>query len=126
MRVVRTSLATADGLSLEAELAVPEDARAGAVLAHPHPQYGGDMRTSAVAALFERLPEDGVAALRFNFRGVGASEGTFDDGRGERLDFEAALGALCDAIEAVDAPVLAAGSSFGADVSLSVADERLA
>ena len=66
-----------------------------------------------------------MTCLRFNFRGVGASEGRHDEGRGERLDARAALGAL-GARAAASAPVVLAGWSFGADVALSVDDPRLA
>lgn len=72
-------LTTSDGVALEAELDVPADAWAAVVLAHPHPLYGGSMRDGAPAILFERLPTEGVAALRFNFRGVGASGGVHDE-----------------------------------------------
>ena len=61
---------------LEADLAAPEGApRAGAVLCHPHPQYGGDMENPVVVAAGRALVSAGVAALRFNFGGVGASQG---------------------------------------------------
>src|SRR5205823_8989980 len=73
---------------------------------------------------FAALPRAGVAALRFNFRGVEGSEGTFDDGRGERHDVVAALDALHPIVEGV--PLILAGWSFGADTSLAVADDRVA
>ena len=71
MAIEPVKLTTADGLTLEGELAVPDEAWGAAVLAHPHPQYGGTMRSIVIGALFQALPEAGVAALRFNFRGVG-------------------------------------------------------
>ena len=86
-------------------------------------RYGGDMHASVIAALFEALPEAGVATLRFNFRGVGASGGRHDDGRAEVLDIEAALADL--AVAAPVHPVVVAGWSFGADVALSVVDPHL-
>jgi alpha/beta superfamily hydrolase len=113
---------TADGLTLEGELCVPGNAWAASVLAHPHPVHGGSMRSIVIGALFEGLPRAGVAALRFNFRGVGASEGTFADGRGERLDVVASLDALHEISEGL--PLVLAGWSFGADTSLAVDDER--
>ena len=61
--------------------------RAAVVLAHPHPQQGGTMHTKAVFQGAKGLLRIGCAVLRFNFRGVGASAGTFDEGRGEREDF---------------------------------------
>jgi hypothetical protein len=93
------------------------------VLAHPHPQYGGSMRSIVISALFAALPDNGVAALRFNFRGVEGSEGEFDDGRGERHDIVAALDVLHPITEGL--PLALAGWSFGADTSLSVVDQRI-
>ena len=119
------TLTTSDGVTLEAELARPDDElRAGAVVAHPHPLYGGDLHAPVVAALFEALPDAGVAALRFNFRGVGRSGGVHDGGKSERLDVLAALDALADAAPGV--PLVLAGWSFGADVSAGIDDQRVA
>src|SRR4029077_20322435 len=81
------------------------------------------MRSIVIGALFAALPENGVAALRFNFRGVEGSEGAFDDGRGERLDIVAALDVVHPITEGL--PLLLAGWSFGADTSLDVVDERV-
>jgi uncharacterized protein len=119
----RVTMKTSDGLALEGELAVPDEPWAAAVLAHPHPQYGGNMRSIVIGALFAALPEAGVAALRFNFRGVEGSEGEFEDGRGERDDIVAAIDVLHPITEGL--PFLLAGWSFGADTSLSVVDERI-
>lgn len=63
----------------------------GAVISHPHPLYGGDMRNSVVQILAETLSANGIATLRFNFRGVGRSEGVYDEGKGERTDVLAAI-----------------------------------
>ena len=117
-------LKTSDDLTLEGELCVPDEAWAAAVLAHPHPQFGGSMRSIVIGALFAALPDAGVAALRFNFRGVEGSEGSFDDGRGERLDVVAALDLLHPITEGL--PLLLAGWSFGADTALAVDDSRAA
>jgi uncharacterized protein len=57
--------------------------RAAVVFAHPHPQYGGTMHTKAVFQGAKGLTRIGCAVLRFNFRGVGRSDGTFDKGEGE-------------------------------------------
>jgi len=119
----RVTLKTSDGLALEGELAVPDEPWAAAVLAHPHPQYGGSMRSIVISALFSALPDNGVAALRFNFRGVEGSEGQFEDGRGERHDIVAAIDVLHPITEGL--PLVLAGWSFGADTSLDVVDERL-
>jgi uncharacterized protein len=119
-------LHTADGHTLEAEAAQPlGDLRAGAVLCHPHPQYGGTMRSIVISALFDTLPHAGVRCLRFNFRGVERSSGAYDDGRAERHDVTAAIDTLTAALPA-GIPVVLIGWSFGADVTLCVPDPRLA
>ena len=63
----------------------------GVVLCHPHPLYGGEMHNNVVQALAEAYQERNYCTLRFNFRGVGNSEGAFDEGRGEQEDIRAAL-----------------------------------
>ncbi|MCU1463884.1 MAG: Alpha/beta hydrolase [Acidimicrobiales bacterium] len=124
MSTERVTLQTADGLALEAELAVPGgEPWAAAVLAHPHPQFGGTMRSIVPGTLFAALPAASVVALRFNFRGVEGSEGTFGDGRPERQDVVAAIDAVWPIAEGL--PLLLAGWSFGADTSLTVDDERV-
>ena len=117
-------LHTADGLSLEAEWSSPAGARAVVVLCHPHPQYGGTMRSIVISALFETMPERGIACLRFNFRGVEGSEGSYAEGRDEPLDVAAALDAAIEA--AVDVPLALIGWSFGADIALGIEDRRIA
>jgi alpha/beta superfamily hydrolase len=117
-------LKTADGLTLEAELCVPDEAWAAAVLLHPHPQFGGNMRSIVPGTLFSTLPSSGVACLRFNFRGVEGSEGSHGDGIAERSDVLAAVDALAPITEGL--PLVLAGWSFGADTSLAVSDERVA
>ena len=97
-----------------------------AVVCHPHPQFGGDMHNSVVTTVCQALFESGIAALRFNFRGVGRSQGRFADGVGERDDVLAAL-AYLRGLEGVDpAAVGLVGYSFGAAVSLLAADEQVA
>ena len=97
-----------------------------AVICHPHPLFGGDMHNSVVAAVCQALVEADIAALRFNFRGVGRSLGRFGDGVGERADAIAALAHLRQ-IEGVDpAKVSIVGYSFGAAVALVAADEQMA
>jgi hypothetical protein len=118
------TLLTADGTQLEAEHALPEVASAVVVLAHPHPLHGGSMSAGLIDELFRRLPAAGVAAVRFNFRGVGASGGEHGGGEAEVGDLEAALAHGADLAGDLDVPVLLAGWSFGADVSLAVADMR--
>jgi alpha/beta superfamily hydrolase len=104
---------------LEARLDLPDGApRAVAVFAHPHPQYGGTMHTKGVYHATKGLARIGCAVLRFNFRGVGKSEGAWDEGRGEQDDFRAAVDVM--AARFPDAPLWAAGMSFGAWVGLNV------
>lgn len=111
---------SADGaVQLEAELHVPTSPRVALVVAHPHPLHGGDMHSPVTSAIWRSLPALGAAGLRFNFRGVGASTGVHDDGRGERDDVRTALATLTDAVPA-NTPTILTGWSFGADVSLAV------
>ncbi len=65
--------------------------RMAAVMCHPHPLYGGTMHTKAVFRIAQALVDLGIPTLRFNFRGVGRSTGSYDHGRGEREDVRAAL-----------------------------------
>lgn len=121
-------LTTTDGVALEAELARPPEGtpvRAGMVLCHPHPLHGGTMRSIVISALFTALPDSGVTCLRFNFRGVEGSAGIHTDGDAEPHDALAAIDALHEQLPP-DAPLILAGWSFGADVTLSVSDPRLA
>jgi alpha/beta superfamily hydrolase len=99
--------------------------RAAVVFAHPHPQYGGTMHTKVVYQGAKALARIGCAVLRFNFRGVGASEGTFDSGAGEMVDFRAALDYMAARYPGVR--LWTAGFSFGAWVALETgaADDRV-
>jgi alpha/beta superfamily hydrolase len=90
--------------------------RAAVVLAHPHPQHGGTMHSKVVYFAARALAGIGCAVLRFNFRGVGASEGAWDEGRGEREDFRACLDVMAARYPAAE--LWAAGYSFGAWVAL--------
>ncbi len=111
---------------LEARLDLPDGApRAVAVCGHPHPLHGGTMHTKALYQTAKALTRVGVAALRFNFRGVGASAGSFDAGPGEQDDFRAALTFAEGRFPSL--PLWAAGMSFGSWIALSVgaADPRV-
>lgn len=104
---------------LEARFERPsESLLGGALLCHPHPQHGGTMHTKALYHLTRTLNEVGFATLRFNFRGVGTSTGTFDEGEGEKADARAALETLNDRVES--GTILMGGFSFGAVVGLRV------
>jgi alpha/beta superfamily hydrolase len=107
---------------LEALLDLPEGVpRAVAVFGHPHPLHGGTMHTKALYQAAKAMPRIGVAALRFNFRGVGSSTGTFDSGPGEKDDFRAALSYVEQRFP--DLPIWAAGMSFGSWIALTVGAE---
>jgi alpha/beta superfamily hydrolase len=99
--------------------------RAAVVFAHPLPSQGGTMHTKVVFQGSKGLARIGCAVLRFNFRGVGRSAGQFDEGRGERDDYQAALDWM--AARYPDAPLWAAGFSFGAWAGLETgaADPRV-
>ncbi|MBI3400541.1 MAG: alpha/beta hydrolase [Acidobacteria bacterium] len=92
--------------------------RAAVVFAHPHTEYGGTMHTKVVYQAAKALSRIGCAVLRFNFRGAGASAGTFTDGPGEMDDFRAALEFMRR--QYPGAKVWAAGMSFGSWIALTV------
>lgn len=89
----------------------------GVVITHPHPLYGGDMDNPVVKLLAALYQRRGYTTLRFNFRGVGASAGRYDEGCGERDDVRAAAGFLTGLGKTVTD---LAGYSFGAWVNLSL------
>jgi alpha/beta superfamily hydrolase len=111
------------GPSLDARLHAPPGAVRAVAICHPHPLYGGSMNSpvplSIAKCLSDRAPER-VAWVRFDFRGVGASEGAHDDGRGEVEDVLAVIEALRRA--APGAPVTVCGHSFGSWVGLLAAE----
>jgi len=111
----RTSF-TSGKLCIEALLEKASDTQ-GVVITHPHPLYGGDMENRVVIALRRAYLRRGFSTLRFNFRGVGESEGRFDNGVGERQDVSAALGFLSGlGMTEIDL----AGYSFGAWINAGV------
>jgi alpha/beta superfamily hydrolase len=115
----RSSIAGAAG-TLEVAFNVPEGAVRGiALIAHPHPLQGGTLDNKVVQTLAKTFAALGYAAVRFNFRGVGQSEGQFDDGIGETDDALAALAAA--KLEFGELPVALAGFSFGSYVQTRVA-----
>jgi alpha/beta superfamily hydrolase len=102
---------------LEAILMHPEgEPRAAAVVCHAHPLHGGVMHFKVVFRAAKALQAEGVAALRFNFRGVGRSEGRHDEGRGEQDDVRAALDEAARRFPTL--PLLAGGFSFGSSMAV--------
>ena len=102
--------------NLEGITHLPNDEpRAIAVVAHPLPTMGGTMDNKVVTTLAKTYAELGFAALRFNFRGVGASEGTFDSGNGEVEDTLAVIDSAQQAFG--DLPLVLSGFSFGGYVA---------
>jgi alpha/beta superfamily hydrolase len=111
---------------LEAILMLPDGApQAAAVVCHAHPLQGGVMHFKVVFRVAKALQGENVAALRFNFRGVGRSEGRHDDGRGEQDDVRAGFDELARRFPGL--PLLAAGFSFGSVMALRAgcADARV-
>ncbi len=114
---VDSARALIDGAAgpIEVAASLPQAPRAVAVIAHPHPLFGGTMDNKVVTTLARAFVESGAATFRFNFRGVGASHGAHDEGRGETDDMlrviehaRATLGGL---------PLKLAGFSFGGAVA---------
>lgn len=105
---------------LEAILMRPEgEPVAAGVVCHAHPLHGGIMHYKVVFRAAKALQENGVAALRFNFRGAGSSQGAHDHGNGEQDDVKAALDEAERRFPAL--PLLLGGFSFGSAMALHVA-----
>ncbi|MBI4281969.1 MAG: dienelactone hydrolase family protein [Chloroflexi bacterium] len=109
--------------TLEGYLHLPEGGGPfpGVVVCHPHPLRGGDMSNNVVAGICRGLAQVGIASLSFNFRGVGESQGAYDDGRGEVEDALAALRFLASQQGIEQGSVGLAGYSFGGGVAMKVA-----
>jgi alpha/beta superfamily hydrolase len=97
------------------------------VVCHPHPLYGGNMSSNVVFGICQALAERDIAALRFNFRGVGKSQGEYGEGIGEQEDVKAALDFALASDNIDKERIGLAGYSFGGGVALPVAlrDERV-
>jgi len=89
----------------------------GVVVTHPHPLYGGTMYNQVVEALIEVYRDKGFSTLRFNFRGVGGSQGSYDEGKGEQEDVRSALRYMHE-MKKIDVDL--AGYSFGAWVNAKI------
>ncbi len=114
------------GAAIEVVVELPRDAeiRGLAVIAHPHPLYGGTLDNKVVYMLARGALDAGAAALRFNFRGVGRSEGVHDEGRGEGDDL---LKVVAHAREGWPSlPLAVAGFSFGSYLALREAQRAQA
>ena len=92
-----------------------------ALVAHPHPLYGGTLDNKVAQTLAKTFVELGYVAVRPNFRGVGASAGAHDDGRGETEDLLAVIQAVRQRLGMAEAPLALAGFSFGSLVQSHVA-----
>lgn len=116
-------------LTLEGVLHLPRNTPAigGVVVCHPHPLYGGDMDNNVVRDICVGLEHAGIGALRFNFRGVGGSEGGFANGIGELEDAASAVSFLSSMAGLEGKQLGLCGYSFGAGVAfyLSCRDERV-
>lgn len=106
----------AGGLNLQARWDLPDEAHQAVVLCHPHPLQRGTMNAPLMVQVAEHLTHAGFAVLRFNFRGVGESEGEHDYGDAEMDDVAAAVDAAAERFG--DLPLGIAGWSFGAITSL--------
>jgi uncharacterized protein len=120
IRVINVDISGSAGLLEGLINAAPGvEPRAIAVLAHPLPTRGGTMHTKAVFHAAKALARIGVPVLRFNFRGVGRSEGSFSDGPGEQQDFRAAVDFMAARYPDVKR-LWCGGMSFGSSVALTV------
>ncbi|MBW2176774.1 MAG: alpha/beta hydrolase, partial [Deltaproteobacteria bacterium] len=106
----------ANGLSIEGMISRGTGTK-GVVITHPHPQYGGDMYNPVVESIGHVYQQKGITTLRFNFRGVGLSDGSYGDGIGEQEDVLAAV--ACLKKQGVD-DIDLAGYSFGAWVNAHI------
>jgi uncharacterized protein len=105
---------------LEAILKEPRaDVTRAAIVCHPHPLFGGTMHNKVAYRIAKAFQEEGFAALRFNFRGAGKSQGVHDHGRGEQDDLRAAISFMEEKYPGAE--IWIAGFSFGSGVMLSAA-----
>ncbi|MGA8028828.1 MAG: alpha/beta fold hydrolase, partial [Bryobacteraceae bacterium] len=124
-RIERLFLAGPAG-RLEAMLEEPEEMTLieAALVCHPHPQHGGTMHNKVVYRIARGLRKSGCAVLRFNYRGVNLSQGSYDGGVGETEDARAGLNELRQRYP--ELPLAIAGFSFGARIAVRLASEETA
>ena len=108
--------------NIEVASTSPESPKAVAVVAHPHPLFGGTMDNKVVTTVARAFTDAGAAAFRFNFRGVGATAGAHDEGRGETEDCLAVI-AHARRTMGESLPLWLAGFSFGGAVAVRASGE---
>jgi alpha/beta superfamily hydrolase len=128
MKKTRVSFSSG-GLVLEGILTIPEVVGPfpAVIVCHPHPLYGGSMDNNVVNSLSETLEQASLASIKFNFRGVGGSQGEFGQGIGEREDVKAAISFISTVKEVDSKRIGLAGYSAGAGFALPVSfnDDRI-
>lgn len=122
---VETTVAGPSGGPIEVRMHAPDGAARLVLVCHPHPLYGGSMHSPVPLAIAKVLSDKGrdrVAWARFNYRGVGASAGTYDEGRGEMADALAVLRHLRASVpSSAKIPLALCGHSFGSAVAYGAA-----
>ncbi|MBL8523754.1 MAG: alpha/beta fold hydrolase [Betaproteobacteria bacterium] len=118
---IEKSLIVGDAGAIELASQIPDAPRAVGVIAHPHPLFGGTMDNKVVTTLARAFFEAGAATWRFNFRGIGRSEGQHDEGRGETADM---LKVIAHAVaQHPGLPLWLAGFSFGGAVTQAASEQ---
>jgi alpha/beta superfamily hydrolase len=107
-----------EGLQIEG-LLCKKDGEDGVVITHPHPLYGGNMHNQVVQTMALAYQEEGFSTLRFNFRGVGNSKGSYGEGKGEEEDVKSALNYM---YEIGNRNIDLAGYSFGSWVNVKISN----
>ena len=129
MKEEKVFIQSSNGIRLEGLLSISEafSFKNGAIFCHPHPQYGGDMYNPVITSAVEVASQEGFSTIRFNFRGVGESSGTYGDGIGEREDVKAVIDYFCQKWKKSNPLLILTGYSFGIWVGFPIAiqDERI-
>jgi alpha/beta superfamily hydrolase len=123
MGVPERTILQGDAGAIECAVRHHAHPRAVAIVAHPHPLFGGTMDNKVVTTLDRAFYESGATVWRFNFRGVGKSEGIHDEGRGETADLiHVARHAIASDSNTAALPLWLAGFSFGGAVALAASE----